>query len=329
MGFGISDLSPTYVGSGLYPTLDRGIVQVAMPMQVARNLFGYDSLVGKGNAKTYPKESASVRVGIARVGEKAKIGFISHPYSYVVAKPYKIGAAIGISHEVIEDADLPVMVNQMTRAGLLFGNQMDADGILSLLANTAGDKNVCGKTKIYTGAEVTKANTIGQYDLVNAKTLLMHYNYNADLGGGALVMAPSAAAWVRVLPTYADNEAYGAPVYKEGVWAGAQLPQHFGTVEGLRCYITNNMVTAPFGSGALTMKAIVAATGGANPLGQYSPIGFFVDKRPMTTRPEEDNSRDMTKTFLTARYYWAIVNNKPYVTLADMGTQTDGTAPLS
>jgi hypothetical protein len=118
-------------------------------------------------------------------------------------------------------------------------------------------------------------------------------------------------------------------VYQDGQWAGAQIPQHFGMIEGLKCYITNNCVATPFGTGANVMRAIVAALGGQTLLGQYSPIGFFVDKRPMTTRPEEDNSRDLSKTFITARYCFRVCNNLPYATMGTMGNQTDGTAPLS
>jgi hypothetical protein len=327
MPFGISDLSPVYAAGGLYPVLDKAIVQIAMTPQVIRKAFQNWSLVGvKSNTISIPKQSGDRRKVIARVAEGGLISMDFTPYTFITATPYKIAEALGITRETIEDSMLPVLQDQVTRKSLVVGNTIDVDGVLSLLANGVAT-NCAGKTRESTGSVVTTANTVGTFDLLNGIAILKQYNYLAN----AMFVNPNVEAQIRALPYFAAANFYGGPPQMvEGKFAGAGAPEAIGRIMGLDVYVSNNLLDDPLGKlGTLSNRVIVAALAGNNFMGQYAPLGFFVEKRPIQTTNEQILNREVEATYISTRYTYVVTQALAYRILDTCGTFAEGTAPLT
>jgi hypothetical protein len=328
MPFGISDLSAVYTAGGLYPVLDKAIVQIAMTPQVIRKAFQNWSLVGvKSNSISIPKQSGDRRKVVSRVAEGGLISMDFTPYTFQVATPYKVAEALGITKETIEDSMLPVLQDQVTRKALVVGNTIDVDGVLSLLANKTA-VNATGKTRESTGTLVTTnpATTLGTFDLVNGQALLKQYNFL----GNAMFVNPNVEAYIRILPYFMASNFYGGPPQLvEGKLAGAGGPEAIGRIMGLDVYVSNNIVDNPLGVGTINNRAIIASLGGQTFMGQYAPLGFYVEKRPVQTTNEQILNREVEATYISTRYCYMVTQPLAYMVFDALGTFVEGTAPLS
>jgi len=330
MPFGISDLSAVYTAGGLYPVLDKAIVQIAMTPQVIRKAFQNWSLVGvKSNSISIPKQSGDRRKVVSRVAEGGLISMDFTPYTFQVATPYKVAEALGITKETIEDSMLPVLQDQVTRKALVVGNTIDVDGVLSLLANKSA-VNATGKTRESTGTLVTTnpTSTLGTFDLINGVALLKQYNFLAN----AMFVNANVEAYIRVLPYFIASNFYGAPsptVGPEGKFAGAGAPESIGRINGLDVYVSNNIVDNPLGIGTINNRAIIASLGGTTFMSQYAPLGFFVEKRPVQTTNEQILNREVEATYISTRYCYMVTQPLAYMVFDNLGTFVEGTAPLS
>jgi HK97 family phage major capsid protein len=283
-------LSPVTTAGMLYPALYQLVSQIAMPNMVARQFFQEFPLTAS-NSVTFPKQSGSTAAVVQRVAEGVDIPLDVTPYSQVNVVPYKIAHGFVITKETIEDSLIPVQQDQLVRAALRFANKIDIDCIAAIAAGTGSSQTASGQSLGYTGTAFVLSGSggpgIGQYDIVAAKAKIEAYNYMPD----TILMHPLAKTYIEKLPHFTALEQYGLPILQQG---HMQVPGKFGTVLGLDAYSSTN---CPTGSAYVISRG---RTG--NILGQFSPMGMFVERRPMTTAVKPLEEKDSVGVYITARY---------------------------
>lgn len=283
-------LSPVTTAGMLYPALSQQIVQVAMPNMVAKQFFQPFTL-SMSNSVTFPKQKGTAAAVVQKIGEGAEIPLDVTPYEQVNVVPYKIAHGFVITKETIEDSLIPVQQDQLVRAALRFANKVDIDCISAIAAGTGSTIAATGKSLFYSGTEAVISGSggpgLGSYDIIDAKAKIEAYNFMPD----SLLINPLAKTYIEKLPMFTSLEQYGQPKLQEGYM---QVPGKFGTILGLDCYSSTN---CPTGS------AFVLSTGKtSNILGQYSPLGYFVERRAMTTGVKALEERDSVGVYITQRY---------------------------
>jgi hypothetical protein len=301
MSLNTDTMSPVITGGMMYPALYNLIWQIAMPNMITRQMFQPYSMTS-GNAVTFPKQSGSPGAVADEVSEGAEIPLDVTDYSQVVVVPKKVGQGIIISKETIEDAMLPIQQDQLVRKTLLVANKIDKDCIDVIAAGYSGSVTSSGKSLALDGTEFVLSGSggpgIGTYDISEAVSLIENNNYIPD----TLICHPRVKKYLQRLPNYTAAFAIGgAGTILSGMPAKAGGP--FATLNGLECFATTN---CPTGS------AFVLCRGTSpNIMGQFSPMGFFVERRPLTTEVQAMPSRDSMGIFVTTRYGVSVVNGDP------------------
>ena len=97
-------------------------------------------------------------------------------------------------------------------------------------------------------------------------------------------------------------------------------PGLFGEILGLDAFSSINIpgftrnYTGTYA--AAQPRAIIASRGRtSNILGQYSPLGFFVERRPLTTAVKPLEERDSIGIYVTIRYAPVVVQGKTITVL--------------
>jgi len=126
------------------------------------------------------------------------------------------------------------------------------------------------------------------YDIITAKSYVEANNYIPD----TLLVHPYAKKYIERLPHFTAAFAVGgAGAMTTGL---IQVPGKFGEILGLDAYSSTN---CPTGSAFVLSRGRTT-----NILGQYSPMGFFVERRPITTAIKPLEERDSMGIFITMRY---------------------------
>ena len=289
--------SPVTTAGMLYPALFQFISQIAMPNMIARQMFQTYKLTNS-NSVTFSKQSGSPSSVVDEVAEGAEIPIDTTPYSSVNVVPKKIGQGIIITKESIEDAMLPVQQDQMARKALRIANKVDTDCIAAIAAGVSGSTAASGKSLAMDGTEFVLSGSggpgLGTYDLIDAKAMVESVNYTPD----TLIINPRAKRYIERLPHYSAAFAVGGSGrYTSGMPA---TPGMFGTIQGLDCFATNNCGTG---------SAYVLCRGTSpNIMGQFSPLGYFVERRPLTTEIKPEASKDALGIYITMRYGVTVIN---------------------
>ena len=156
---------------------------------------------------------------------------------------------------------------------------------------TGSSVTATGKSLALSGTEFVISGSggpgLGMYDLINAKAQIEQYNYMPD----TLLVHPLAKTHIEKLPQFTSLLHYGEPIMQEGLIA---TPGKFGDILGLDAYASTN---CPTGSAYVLSRGRTA-----NILGQYSPMGFFVERRPITSAIKPLEERDSIGIYITARY---------------------------
>ena len=291
-----SILSPVTTAGMLYPALFQFISQIAMPNMVSRQFFQTYSLTNS-NSVTFSKQSGSPGATVDEVSEGAQIPLDTTPYTSSNVVPKKIGQGIIITKEAIEDAMLPVQQDQMARKALRIANKVDTDCMTAINAGVSGSTAATGKSLALDGTEFVLSGSggpgLGTYDLINGKALMESVNYQPD----TLIVNPLAKKYLERLPHYSAISYLGKSRYETGMPA---KPGMFGTIQGLECFSTNNCATG---------SAYIIARGTTpNILSQFSPLGYFVERRPLTTVIKPEESRDSLGIYITMRYGVTVIN---------------------
>ena len=171
--------------------------------------------------------------------------------------------------------------DQLVRSALRVANTIDNDCITVILAGASGSVSATGKALATTGTEFVISGSggpgLGYYDIVKAKSQIEVNNYIPD----TMLVNPLAKVHLEKLPHFTALLNYGEPRMMEGF---IQVPGAFGTILGLECFSSAN---CPTGS------AIVLSRGRTtNILGQYSPLGFFVENFEQPLKPTQETSDD-------------------------------------
>src|SRR5437660_1776487 len=309
-------LTPVTTAAGLYPALHTLISQVAMPNMVARQLYQQYTLTAS-NSVTFPKQAGDSGAVINEVGEGAEILLDVTPYSYVNVVPKKFGQGFIISRETIEDSMLPVQTDNLVRISLRTANKVDQDCIDTVITGVQAGNTFTGSgtSLFFQGAEtvISGSGSIGQYDVIDSTIKIERYNYVPD----SLFVHPNTKAFITRLPHFTTSVHYGDAVMKEGQLAAPGL---FGEILGLDAFSSINIpgftrnYTGTYA--AAQPRAIIASRGRtSNILGQYSPLGFFVERRPLTTAVKPLEERDSIGIYVTIRYAPVVVQGKTITVL--------------
>ncbi len=290
-------LSPVTTAGALYPALHQMIMQIATPYLVGRNFYQTYSMTS-GNAVSFTKQSGSPGAIADEISEGAEIPLDITPYSSTVVTPKKVGQGFVISKETIEDSMLPVQQDQLIRKTLMVANKIDKDCIDTIASGRSGSTAATGKSLALDGTEFVLSGSggpgIGTYDITEAKTMVENNNFIPD----SLLCHPRVKKYIERLPHYTAAFSVGGSGYMQtGINARAQS---FGTISGLEAFATTN---CPTGSVYIMCR-------GANPniTGVYSPLGYFVERRPLTTEIQPTANRDSIGVYLTTRYGVAVLN---------------------
>lgn len=307
MAEGIDFVSPVTTAGGLYPALNTQIAQTAMPLMVARQFYQQYSLAGiKTNTITFPKQIGQTSTVFSQVEGGALISQDMTSYDYVNARPYKIGQGYMVTRELIEDSMLPVVQDQLMRKALVLGNTVDKDCVNTLISSVlaANTVNGTGNTLFFDGTVTAIATTLGTHDIINAMVAVEGNNYEPN----ALFVSPKVLGDLRKLPHF-------HAMHYTGEQPAAILHGEVGEVMGLRVFKSNNCKTS-----AGSHRAFVLSMGiTSNVLAQYSPMGFFVEKRPITTQVEEVGERDSQAVYMTMRYVPVVLRAETYAMVDTLG----------
>jgi hypothetical protein len=291
-------LSPVTTAGMLYPALHTLVSQIAMPNMVARQFFQQYTL-SASNSVTFPKQSGSPAAVVQKVGEGVEIPLDVTAYSSVNVVPYKVAHGFIITRETIEDSLIPIQQDQLARSSLRVANKVDLDCIAVIQAGRSGSTAATGKSLATTGTEFVLSGSggpgIGMYDIIAAKALVENNNYMPD----TLLIHPRAKVFIERLPHFTALSYYGEPKMQEGFIA---TPGKFGDILGLDAY---SSINCPTGSAFVISRGRTT-----NILGQYSPLGFFVERRPITTAIKPLEERDSIGVYVSMRYAPSVIRGE-------------------
>ena len=253
---------------------------------------------------------------------------------------------------MIEDSLIPnignftngkVQQDQLVRSALRFANKIERKSkkgfhrlnkdCISVIGTGTGSSVVAsGKSLAFDGTEFVISGSggpgIGTYDLINGKAQIEQYNYMPD----TLLVHPLQKAHIEKLPHFTSLMHYGEPILQEGLIA---VPGKFGDILGLDAYASIN---CPTGSAYVLSRGRTT-----NILGQYSPMGMFVEifeseqskedriklisekeevpdsklhRRPITTGIKALEERDSVGVYITARYSPVVLRGETICAIA-------------
>lgn len=298
--FGISDIGGTTIPNQLlYPGLSQMIVEYAMPAQIFRQLFVHYPAMGRQSV-TIPIEgtpSNAPAVVVSRVGEGDELPLNILPVTSSTVTTYKVGSGYQVTREMILFQQVPIIQQRLKRLGMDIGNTIDFDCAVAVDAGAGTTTGVAGKTKGLDNTVATEANTIGQYDIVDAKVRMMNNNLFAD----TLVVQPKGAGHIQKLPQYQSYMNTG----KEAGYIHGEI----GKIEGLRVLVSRN--AGAQADHTITDGIAYILTGtettSPNPLGQYTPMGYFVESLPIQTMVHDNVRRDAYEVYAEAMFAPVIV----------------------
>lgn len=267
----------------LYPGISQLIIETALPAQVARQLLFQHPTDGK-QSLTIPTESGSKTAVASRVGEGDEIPLDVSPINSSTVTVYKIGRGHAISREMVMFQQIPVIQHYLKRLGLVMGNTIDFDVLTTIDAGAGTSTAVAGTSLGTDGTVFTIANSVGQFDIVNAKKRLMVNNLFPD----SLVLSPKQWAQISKLPMYHADYLYGRPAYETG---------ELGNIEGLRVLVSQQAETVSANSSYVVNTGLTST-----PLGQFVPAGYFLEALPITSMVQDTPRRDGYEVYAVSMF---------------------------
>lgn len=277
-----------------YPELSTRIIQAVFPANIFVNTLTYYSIADRQvPAVTFVLQNIpSSQPTIQPIGESEDIPVDMTPYSKSTVTPQFWGDSIRIPRTVTEDLQIPVMQDYLQR--ITYKTQYTRDkhveqtlnAALSSTAHAAGNSNFVG----FTGTGFDLTNVLSQLDIRTMKANV-EKDPNNYLISDLILNAINAADLIRV-PNYVSAFYYGRTnIGVQGALQQATAP--IGLLHGYNVWVSN-VTTAG--------TAYALAAGGANVNNMYSPLGFFVEKRPPTAEQIFWPSTDEFRVFVTTRF---------------------------
>lgn len=305
--FGISDIGGASIPNQLnYPGLSQLIVEYAMPAQIFRQMYVHYPSMGR-QAVTIPKEDTPTNapaIVASRVGEGDELPLNILPVTSSTVSVYKVGSGYQVTREMILFQQVPIIQQRLKRLGIELGNTIDFDCSATINAGYGATTAVVGKTKGLDNTLATEAATLGQYDIVDATVRQMTHNLYSD----TLVLCPRMAGHVKKLPQYRSHINTGE--------AGGYIHGEIGEVEGLRVLVSQQCGAV----GGATPTVTNGSTGGSvgfvltgttstapNPLGQYTPLGYYVEALPIQTMVHDNPRRDSYEVYAESMFAPVVV----------------------
>jgi hypothetical protein len=309
----IAEFSVGNVGGGAagdlqYPGLSQMIVEYAMPAQIFRQLYVHYPSMGRQSV-TIPKESDPANTSAivaSRVGEGDELPLNILPVTSSTVSVYKVGEGYQVTREMILFQQVPIIQQRLKRLGITIGNTIDYDCAVLVEAAVSGlgatyTNAVSGKTKGSDNTIAAEAGTLGQYDIVDATVRMMNFNLFAD----TIVTSPVGAGQLRKLPQFSSQLNYGTPRYEHG---------ELGEVEGLRVLVSRHVgakadhtIVSP---NVLAYVMTGTETTAPNPLGQYTPMGYYVEALPIQTMVHDNPRRDSYEVYAESMFAPVVVTPK-------------------
>jgi HK97 family phage major capsid protein len=275
-------------GAMFYPALSKRIVELTMPALALKPLL-QELVIRVGATAAIPKQAGQRTVAVVgRTEEGAQIVSDYTPYTVVTVTPYKVGTAIRITRELLEDQIVNIIEDQLRRAArrLVMTIDQDVEAAFNSAALTTSTFSATGTSIFMDGTSATRSGTIGVNDITNAKAIIQQYALEPD----TIVMNPLQHQDLMALPQFAAYLFSNVPIYTQG---SGTVPTPTPTLFGLKQIVTPNV---PAG------RAYVLAAAGANASGAYAPLGFFVVKRPISVAVWPQPNFDSIDVIVTARY---------------------------
>jgi hypothetical protein len=276
----------TWVDTGAiaYPSLHQKIIELTMPGLVVKRLFPEFPLVA-GKTATFVKQSGSRAAAISETAEGTEIMMDFTPYTTITVTPYKKALRERISRENIEDLYIPVIEDQLRRLArrMVYTIDKDCQAVIDAGAPAGNTFAATGKSMGATGTEFTIANALGQYDILTAKALIEAVSLIPD----HILLNPVNSRDVYKLPQFTLASWFGPTSEGPLIQVG-----RIGTIFGMDVDISP---VIPAGT------AYILSTG-QNVSAAYSPIGFFVIKRPLLSDLDPKKEFDSIDVVLSTRY---------------------------
>jgi hypothetical protein len=247
-----------------YPAIHQMIVQTARPAQKLRGMLLDVPANGKF-ALTVAEQDGNKDAEVDELAEAQIIAIDHTPYKTPdTIKLVEIGQGHRITQREMLFAQIPIIPQKLADQGMKMGNKMDRHvaGVVYDALHGATNAVSCKGKSLLNGGEVTKANTIGDYDINDGISYIEEENFIPD----KLYVNPAGHAFLKELPNYSAQYYAGNPGFRTGV---------VETVQGLQVIMSKNV---PKNTGW-----IIAS--GTNPtdLGQYSPFGMFYHEGEIMT----------------------------------------------
>lgn len=312
MSTSVQSLIPTDAAQFAYPELSTRIIQAVFPANIFVNTLTYYSIADRQvPAVTFVLQNIpTTQPTIQPIGESEDIPVDMTPYSNAVVTPNFWGDSVRIPRTVLEDLAIPVMQDYLQR--ITFKTQYTRDKHveqtlntgLSTTAHTVGTGNFVGFTG--TGYDIT--GVLSEFDIRTAKANV-EANPNNYLISDIILNAINGADLIRI-PNYVSSLYYGrTDVGVKGAIQQATAP--IGLLHGYNVWLSNV---------ATTGTAYLLAAGGANVNNQYSPLGFFVEKRPPTAEQIFWPSTDEFRVFVTTRFKAYLARTVAGITVTGLNT---------
>ena len=277
-----------------YPELSAKIIQAVFPTNIYVNALTYYSIADrKVPSVTFVTQTIPGTLPtIQPIGESEDIPVDMTPYGKTTVTPDMWGASTRIPKTVIEDLQITLKQDYLQRITQKTQYTRDKhvertlNANLSSTAHTAGVANFVG----FTGTGFDATDTLSQRDIRTAKATV-EGTTNNYLITDIILHGVNSADLIRV-PNYVSAFYYGrTDVGTRGALQQATAP--IGLLHGYNVWVSNVTVAG---------TAYFLAAGGANVNNQYSPLGFFVEKRPPTAESLFWASTDEFRTFITTRF---------------------------
>lgn len=304
--FTVGNVGGGSAGDLQYPGLSQMIVEYAMPAQIFRQLYVHYPSMGRQSV-TIPKEedpSNTSAIVASRVGEGDELPLNILPVTSSTVSVYKVGEGYQVTREMILFQQVPIIQQRLKRLGITLGNTIDYDCAVLVEAasqtSSSYHNHVTGKTKGMDNTIAAEAGTIGQYDIVDATVNMMNFNLFAD----TLVVNPVGAGQIRKLPQFSSQLNYGTPRYEHG---------ELGEVEGLRVLVSRHVgaqAAHTIHADSLGYVMTGTETTAPNPLGQYTPMGYYVEALPIQTMVHDNPRRDSYEVYAESMFAPVVVTPK-------------------
>lgn len=271
-----ADGASVWFNQGLaYPMLSQMIVETPFEGFPMRSLF---ALISTPNNPTVmiPRENGSSAAFVTRTAEGAEVALNFAPLIGTQCTCYKVAEGFMVTSEMQRYPQIPVIPQRMRHLAFKMKHTENVDIITAIGAGVPGANVVVatGASLGHDGTQFTIAGTIGQYDIMNAIRILMQ-NYKGITSKLVLLMNPVGYRQVGVLPMFSSYNQYDSPAYKTGFR---------GMIEGCDVVVSNDV---PAG-----VAYIIATDPLSYPTGQYTPVGYFIESRPIETKQWERPDKD-------------------------------------